>query len=46
MPSLAFDETGNPVDADAIGIAEWESMRVSSAFGDYRMPCCKAPAIL
>ena len=46
MPSLAFDKTGKPVDAATIDLEQWERIRVSASFGDYRMPCCRAPAVL
>jgi hypothetical protein len=46
MSHSAWTRNGQPVNADAIPIQDWEALKLIAQLGDYLMPCCKAPAVL
>lgn len=46
MSHSAWTRNGQPVNADAIPIQDWEALKLIAQLGDFVMPCCKAPAVL
>lgn len=46
MTQVAWTRDGVPVDAASIPGIEWEALKQVAQLGDFRMPCCKAPAVL
>lgn len=45
MPAYALDRFDTPIDASSIPAADWEVFK-QRPMGNFRMLCCKAPAVL
>ena len=43
---FALDKNNEPTIARGISAEAWEALKASYQIGDFRMPCCEAPAIL